>query len=813
MLNILTIFCTIVLLKTILSEIVMNTSSVHSIFSSDYTLIPDYKIELTMMNPRHSVSSPGFPNENYPPNIQVIYEVELKLNDDVRQLSNRILLTFEMFSLQDSEFCTKDGLEVADTSNQIKVYCGPQVGRTILSEGSKLYIRFFTDSAIESRGYSIIIEMYNTGCSKHFTNIESGFFSSPNYPQRYYADDICVWKIDAPDDKRIFVEFDDMFEIKAHEPLCVQDYLAVSLTGDFNTHVKRYCHRIKPASMYSSGNSLLFMFNTDCCFEGKGFNAKFTLIDRDEVTTSPPPEPEPQICTCGKENTGESERIIGGKTVNPPNRYPWVVALVKKRRNNENDFYCGGAMINKQYVLTAAHCIEKEKISETRIAIGAHDSSSDPVTVQAAKFIFHPKYRNKTLFNDIALIKLVPNVDFYYKVNPICLPTEGDLALDAYSAVVAGWGMQSFDSASTVNTNLQEVELSIVSNAKCSARYGGIVLDTNICAGGEEKKDACGGDSGGPLFSKFNNKWYVVGIVSWGVSCGRKDYPGVYTRVSKYLQWIWKQTEDTPPCDEMVQPPVKPNFDNCGIPNTDSTERIVGGTEAKPFEFPWMAMIVHDRTIIGAGALISPYFVLSSASIFDNTMEWYPDTLTVYLGRHSPFKKDATAMRYSVRAVYHHPQYGKPSPYNNDLALLKLNVPEKGVHYTYKPICLPRSDAWYPPNLSLTTAGWGSSSNSDYRSNVLQKVDLNVWSEEQCEQRYPAWFTKTMLCTYKQGADTCHGDDGAPLMRFYSGRYYLAGLSSWASSGGCAVKNAPRVFSAVHANLPWISDMTGITVQ
>lgn len=75
-------------------------------------------------------------------------------------------------------------------------YCGPQVGKTILSEGSKIYIRFFTDSTIESRGFSIILEMYNTGCSKHFLNTDYGTFASPNYPGRYYADDICVWKIE-----------------------------------------------------------------------------------------------------------------------------------------------------------------------------------------------------------------------------------------------------------------------------------------------------------------------------------------------------------------------------------------------------------------------------------------------------------------------------------------------------------------------------------------------------------------------------------------------------------------------------------------
>lgn len=94
-------------------------------------------------------------------------------------------------------------------------------------------------------------------------------------------------------------------------------------------------------------------------------------------------------------------------------------------------------------------------------------------------------------------------------------------------------------------------------------------------------------------------------------------------------------------------------------------------------------------------------------------MEWYPELLSIILGRHHLARgKDTTSKRYTVRQVFLHPRYGKPSPYNNDLALLKLNAPQEGALSMYKPICLPRSDAWYPPELSLTTAGWGSTSNS-----------------------------------------------------------------------------------------------------
>ncbi|XP_035233263.1 transmembrane protease serine 9-like, partial [Stegodyphus dumicola] len=300
---------------------------------------------------------------------------------------------------------------------------------------------------------------------------------------------------------------------------------------------------------------------------------------------------------------------------------------------------------------------------------------------------------------------------------------------------------------------LLEVEVPVVTNAYCVEAYGGLILDTNICAGGEKNKDACSGDSGGPLIVKSDGKWFSVGVVSWGRTCGGLDLPGVYTRVSQYLDWIRDETADAPPCVDEVIPPVKPNLNNCGIPNSDATERIAGGVEAEPFEFPWMALIVYDKRVVGAGALISPSYVLTTASLFDTWIEWYPEVLDVFLGKHTISKREQTSRRYGVETVYHHPQYGKPTPYNNDMALLKLKVSK--VPSMYRPICLPRSDAKYPPGSVLTTAGWGRISTKGRGSDALLKAQMNVWSEEECEKRYPGWFTDYMICAYKYGTDTC----------------------------------------------------------
>ncbi|GFS89165.1 chymotrypsin-like elastase family member 2A [Nephila pilipes] len=410
---------------------------------SQNDVVPDYKIVLDLEHPREYISSPGFPNDDYPPDIQIIYDIEINIPDEIKQKSTRILLTFEMFVIEESPFCTNDGLEIADSSGQVRVYCGAQVGRAVLSESSKLQIRFFTNSVISSRGYSILVEMYNTQCSQMFKGVNTGTFSSPNFPGRYYANDLCVWKIEAPEGKVIRVKFDETFDIRAHEPLCVQDHLEVSLTGDFSTHVKRYCHGTRPVSMVSSGNSMLFVFRTDCCFEGKGFKASFAVIDSDDVVPTPPPEPKPHICSCGEENIQEVERIMGGKTVDPPNRYPWVVALVKKK-NNVDDYFCGGALISRLYVITASHCLERENASKIRVALGAHDSDDGPDPVAVSKIILHPKYYKRTYLNDIALVKLQEPATLSEKVRVICLPTYPAFTSPNDTAVVAGWGWNRF---------------------------------------------------------------------------------------------------------------------------------------------------------------------------------------------------------------------------------------------------------------------------------------------------------------------------------------------------------------------------------
>ena len=153
------------------------------------------------------------------------------------------------------------------------------------------------------------------------------------------------------------------------------------------------------------------------------------------------------------------------------------------------------------------------------------------------KIFVHPEYRRKQKF-DIALLKLKKKLPISASIKPICLPEYSFQPLDSDKARVIGWGYHSFK-MKQVSDILQEVDLDIIPLEKCQKIYSTIkqdIIRSQICTW-SSKKDACSGDSGGPLFAFSGDRAVLYGVVSFGVTCA-DEYPGVYTAVSYYLNWI-----------------------------------------------------------------------------------------------------------------------------------------------------------------------------------------------------------------------------------------------------------------------------------
>ncbi|KAL0134141.1 hypothetical protein PUN28_001177 [Cardiocondyla obscurior] len=253
--------------------------------------------------------------------------------------------------------------------------------------------------------------------------------------------------------------------------------------------------------------------------------------------------PAPCYCSCGLRN--EESRIVGGQTTSM-NEFPWMARL-----SYLNKFYCGGTLINDRYVLTAAHCVKglifRFMWFMIKITFGEHDRCLEKapetryvVRVMTGDFSF------LNFENDIALLRLNERVPLSDTIRPICLPTVSDNEYVGVKAIASGWGTLKEDGKPSCL--LQEVEVPVMSLQACrntsySAR---MISDNMLCAGYlEGQKDSCQGDSGGPLITEREDKKYeIIGVVSWGNGCARPGYPGVYTRVTRYLDWILKHSKD-----------------------------------------------------------------------------------------------------------------------------------------------------------------------------------------------------------------------------------------------------------------------------
>ncbi|NXY44795.1 GRAK protein, partial [Ceuthmochares aereus] len=226
--------------------------------------------------------------------------------------------------------------------------------------------------------------------------------------------------------------------------------------------------------------------------------------------------------------------IIGGHIVHP-HSLPFMAAIQRK-----NLTVCGGALVEEQWVLTAAHC-ELNK-SEIRVVLGAHQVSTHEKEQQIFKVMHyfpHPQFGSSSKENDIMLLKLngIAKLNKYVQLLP--LPDSCEDIKPGTICKVAGWGVTSSGKPSKY---LRETTLKTVSRKRCEKKYENSIKITSnmLCAEGRNiflKRDSCKGDSGGPLICAGQ----YSGIISFGKGCGRRGMPGVYTRLTKkYIDWIKK---------------------------------------------------------------------------------------------------------------------------------------------------------------------------------------------------------------------------------------------------------------------------------
>lgn len=238
------------------------------------------------------------------------------------------------------------------------------------------------------------------------------------------------------------------------------------------------------------------------------------------------------------------------------------------------------------------------------------------------------------------------------------------------------------------------------------------------------------------------------------------------------------------------------NLNNCTCGIQPLAVQIIGGREARPHSYPWIATILgKNKRQYCAGSVLNTKWIVTAAHCVEKVK---PFNIKVGLGVHD--LRDQNFQIFNVTNIIIHPYYnGKRDFYKHDIALIKLNqsIP---LNKRINPICVPLEDMKTPDN--LFAAGWGKTAFKGNESTRLLEVDLQEVASLNCIKKWDNKVTENQICTQTLGKDVCNGDSGGPLMSRRNNIIYLIGITSFGFN--CNSTKAPSVFTRVLNYRNWI---------
>ncbi|XP_017574827.1 suppressor of tumorigenicity 14 protein homolog [Pygocentrus nattereri] len=524
-------------------------------FKANYSAIPITTAQtcgrvLTSLN--GNISSPHYPSF-YPPLVDCTWTINVPAGMNIR-------VKFTMFRLKEPQVnvrnCNKDYVEILGIK-----YCGERSMLALTSPSNTLMINFHSDKSYTDKGFMAVYSAYDpkNPCPGQYT-CTTGMCIAKELQCDGWND--CG---DMSDERKCQCE-DDHFSCA--NGLCKPKYFVCDQVNDCGDNSdEQQCTCNKNQLRCGDGTCLPQTVSCDgkrdcadgsdeaSCTVSAGICTAYTFscksgdcmnklnAECDKVSDCTDGSDE-EGCDCG-ERPYKHNRIVGGQNADV-GEWPWQVSL----HYMNNGHTCGASIISNKWLLSAAHCFASAEASYHEASSwltysGMQDQEKEDSNVQMREvktIITHQDYNQMTQDNDIALLELKEPLVFSNTIHPVCLPASSHVFPAGMPCWVTGWG--ALREGGRVSRVLQKAEVKIINDTVCDEVTEGQVTSRMLCsgflAGGV---DACQGDSGGPLVCLSEaNIWFQCGIVSWGEGCARRNKPGVYTRLTKFRDWIRKHS-------------------------------------------------------------------------------------------------------------------------------------------------------------------------------------------------------------------------------------------------------------------------------
>ncbi|XP_020662943.3 serine protease 53 [Pogona vitticeps] len=518
--------------------------------------------------------------------------------------------------------------------------------------------------------------------------------------------------------------------------------------------------------------------------------------------------------TCG---TQRSIARMAGGTDASRGQWPWQVSLQYRGKQH----FCGGSLINNQWILTAAHCffeVENQlNPKDWKVVLGRLKLSGNQargLESNVTRIIPHENYTHFEKGYDIALVRLAKPVSYNRDISPICLPQSDHRFAFGTQCWLSGWGDIATNVSLPKPMTLQEMAMDLITVDTCNCIYSNLrnrrivnpALPGMVCAmTPDRRRGPCKGDSGGPLVCLEKGHWFQAGIMSFSLGCGQFYGPILLTETKAYASWIQRYVQGATFAD---QPKPRPNTTDkymctgCGVLKQGKSGRSAEGL------WPWYVSLQYQGKHICGGTLISEDRILTAAQCFIERQE--TEGWEVLLGEQQEGGKQTWLEKRTLENIELHGAYVDAME-GFDIAMAKLAHPVV-FNNSIRTICAPYAKHQFPFGSTCWTRGrrtdeFGQlSSPKSVEVRLLGPKNCNCIYNKTSDPGHEISITSDMLCATPYNRTMhCEESIGEPLVCNNNGVWFVAGIASFGK--GCGTVIRPGVYTAVSAYQEWIMQL------